>query len=200
MGAARRPLLAHACGALLRAAGWKAELLAPVPPKAVLMFYPHTSNWDFVIGLLARFALAVPCSWAGKDTLFRWPFGRLFRLWGGLPVNRRERTGLVGQMVRAFDGAQGLLLVIAPEGTRKRTEGLRSGFYRLALAARVPLGLAFIDYRARRVGVGAFIELTGDSARDLATLRAFYAGCVGRRPDLQSPIALRPSRPRAEAG
>lgn len=156
------------------------------------MFYPHTSNWDFVVGLLARFALNVPVTWAGKDNLFRWPLRALWRSLGGIPVNRRERTGFVEQMIAAFAAREDMLLAIAPEGTRRRTEHWKSGFYRVALGAGVPLALAFIDFGRREIGVDGWFMPSGDAAADFARLRAFYGDKTGRHPEQAGPIALKP--------
>jgi 1-acyl-sn-glycerol-3-phosphate acyltransferase len=154
----------------------------------VLAVYPHTSNWDFFIGLLWRFATGFHVRWIGKDTLFRWPIrGLLVRL-GGTPANRRESTGLIGQLAEEFARQPWMWLAIAPEGTRSYTGRWKSGFYRVALAAKVPVGLAFIDYRARLVGLTTYLELTGGEEEDLRRIRAVYAGKTGRRPALASEI------------
>jgi 1-acyl-sn-glycerol-3-phosphate acyltransferase len=163
--------------------GWSVELVPPAAQKCVLIFYPHTSNWDFVIGIVARTAIWLPVHWAGKDTLFRWPLGGLFRWLGGIPVNRRERTGLTERLAREFVQRKRFYLAIAPEGTRSRTDRLKSGFYHLALEAHVPLGLAYIDYSRKRVGIGGYLELTGNEAEDLAALRHFYSDKTGKRPE-----------------
>jgi len=189
---AQRGLVARLCRALLHAAGWRMILDVPRIERAVIVFYPHTTNWDFVIGLLARYGLNVPVKWAGKDNIFRWPYARMWRLLGGIPVNRREHTGFVAQMIDAFARTDRMLLAIAPEGTRRRTEYWKSGFYRVALGARVPLVLAFIDFRRREVGVGAMIEPTGDADVDFAALRKFYADKTARHPAQAGPIALKP--------
>ncbi len=176
------PLLRRLARAVLALVGWRIAFPWPPPPKAVIIVYPHTSNWDFVIGILARFAVGLPITWVAKDTLFRWPFGALFRAMGGIPVNRREHTGATGALVAEFARRPFLWLAIAPEGTRSYTDRLRSGFYHLALGARVPVGLGFIDYRRREVGVTEWVTLTGDAERDLAQLRRFYAGKAPLRP------------------
>ena len=172
--------------------GWRLIMDVPAVDKAVIVFYPHTSNWDFVIGLLARAALGVSVTWAGKDDLFRWPFTGMWTRLGGIPVNRRERTGFVAQMAAEFSRRRVMLLAIAPEGTRRWTDHWKSGAYRVALAARVPVGLAFIDYKTREIGVGRLLYLTGDVAVDFAALGAFYSGKIARHPDQASPIALKP--------
>ena len=180
------------CRALLHLFGWRLVMTVPHIDRAVIVFYPHTSNWDFVIGLLARCALGIPVTWAGKDNLFRGPFRALWRMLGGIPVNRREHTGFVGQMVEAFARRAQMLLAIAPEGTRQWTPYWKSGAYRVALAAKVPMGLSFIDFARREIGVGGLLQLTGDANVDFAAMRAFYSDKTGRHPSQASPIALEP--------
>jgi 1-acyl-sn-glycerol-3-phosphate acyltransferase len=181
--------------ALLRLIGWRTVVVPPPRPQSVIIVYPHTSNWDFVVGLLGRAAIRLPCHFAAKDTLFRGPFGAWLRRVGGVPVHRRAPTGFVGQLAREFEQRATFHLVFTPEGTRARTEHWKTGFYRLALAARVPLGLGFIDYARREVGVGDWLDLTGDEAVDLERIRAFYAGKRGFRQALAGPIRFPPREP-----
>jgi len=189
-------VIAALCRLLLRLAGWRIVEPAERPLKAVFVVYPHTSNWDFPLGLLYRFGQGLPIHWAAKDTLFFWPLGGLFRRIGGVPVNRRERTGFVEQMMREFETHACFYLAIAPEGTRQATGYLKSGFYRLALSAGVPLALACIDYARREVGVLAWYTPCGDEGTDLAALAAIYAGRQGRFPAQQAPFTfIEPGRP-----
>ncbi len=168
---------------VLKAIGWR-SIYRPAPgPKAVILVYPHTSNWDFPLGILFRAAERVNMQFAGKDTLFRWPFGAIFRWLGGVPVNRRQPAGLIDELVAAYAAKESFFLVIAPEGTRGKTDHWKSGFYRLARRAQVPVGLAFIDYGAKRVGVERWITLSGDEDADLAIIRAYYAGITPRYPE-----------------
>lgn len=159
---------------LLRLFGWTAVLTPPPGPKAVVMFYPHTSNWDFPLGVLFKAQYGLDIHWAAKDTLFRFPVRGLLLWLGGVPINRRERTGMIGQLLARFASSESFYLCIAPEGTRSKTDHLKTGFYRLACEAGVPLGLAFADYRTKRVGIERWLTLSGDEAADLAVLRAFY--------------------------
>jgi 1-acyl-sn-glycerol-3-phosphate acyltransferase len=175
---------------LLAAAGWRLVYQPPPGPKSVLIFYPHTSNWDFVIGIVARAAAAFPVHWAGKDTLFRGPFVWLWRRLGGIPVNRRIRTGFVTQMAGEFARRPRMHLVIAPEGTRSFVPRWKSGFYHLAREAAVPLGFAFIDYGRREVGVLGYIDLSGDLRADMDRVREFYSGRSARNPRLAGSIFL----------
>ena len=123
----------------LRAVGWKIRLCEPVPARCVAIFYPHTSNWDTVIGLLAKAVIGLRIHFVGKDTLFRWPLRPLLVRWGGIPVNRREPKGFVGEVEREFARRDEFLLALAPEGTRGRTEHWKSGFNRIARTVHVPL-------------------------------------------------------------
>lgn len=177
---------------LLALFGWRVEVVLPPVPKCLVVVYPHTSNWDFVVGYLAKLAAGLPVWWIGKDALFRPPFAALFRRMGGIPVNRREPAGFVDQLVLEMERRPRMWLAITPEGTRAYTDRWKSGFYRLALAARVPVGLAFIDYRARVVGLETYLTLSGDEDRDLERIRAVYAGKVGKRPELAGAIRFGP--------
>jgi hypothetical protein len=190
-----RGVLARIAFAVLRAFGWRIVLRRPMPMKCVVVFFPHTSNWDFPIGLLTKWAVDIHFRYVGKDVLFRGPFGALFRRWGGIPVNRRLSTGFVAQMRDEFERHDDFRLVIAPEGTRSRTEHWRSGFYHLAQVARVPVALAFIDYPTRRIGVGAYVDLSGAPGPDMCRIAAFYADKRGHRPENQGPVLLRDDPP-----
>ncbi len=174
----------------LRAAGWKIRLAQPVPARCVAIFYPHTSNWDTIIGLFAKAVVGLSINFIGKDTLFRGPLAPILVRWGGIPVNRREPGGFVEKIAAEFGKRRQFRLALAPEGTRSRTDYWKSGFYRIARAARVPLALGYLDYPAREIGVGAYLDLTGDVDADMARIRTFYAGKLGRRPENQGPIRL----------
>lgn len=182
---------ARFCAGLLRLFGWQLIFRPPPKPKAVIIFYPHTSNWDFIIGILTRYALNFPVHWAGKDTLFKSPFNGFFRALGGIPVNRRQSTGLVAQLCAEFERNAEFYLAIAPEGTRKKADHWKSGFYRVAMAAKVPLGLAFIDFTKREVGVDTYLELSGDETEDLSRIRAYYVDKRGRFPEKESDIRFK---------
>jgi 1-acyl-sn-glycerol-3-phosphate acyltransferase len=160
----------------------------PPVPKCVVIFYPHTSNWDFVWGVLTYMSLGLPIRWCAKDNWFRWPVGILARAMGGIPVNRREHTGFVDQLRREYESAQELYVAITPEGTRARTDHWKSGFYRLALATGTPVGLAFIDTGSRRIGVDTYIELSASEEEDLARIREYYSDKRGVRPEMQGDI------------
>lgn len=181
--------------ALLRLAGWRL-LWDGLPAKqGVLVVYPHTSNWDFPVGLLAKWALGIPVTFWGKHTLFRPAlFGRWMRWIGGVPVDRSAPGTIVPDMVARMRAARErdefLWLALAPEGTRSRGPGWRSGFHRVAVEAGVPVALVHLDYAHRRVGVHSCLRLGGDPAADMAEIARRYAGVQGYRPELAAPIRL----------
>ncbi|HQR11766.1 MAG TPA: 1-acyl-sn-glycerol-3-phosphate acyltransferase [Casimicrobiaceae bacterium] len=173
----------------LKLAGWRVVLAQPVPARCVVVFYPHTSNWDFPYGLMAKWLVGVHFRFIGKETLFAKPFlGRWLRRWGGIPVDRSGGTGVIAKLAAQFAANEDFKLVVAPEGTRSRTDRWKSGFYHLARAANVPLALSFIDYRRRETGVGGYLDLTGDIDADLADIAAFYSDKTARRPEGASPV------------
>jgi len=186
------PLRAAFGRAVLALLGWRLDVVLPDGPKGIIIVYPHTSNWDFPVGYLAKLALALPMRWIGKDSLFAGPFGAMFRWMGGIPVNRRERTGFISTLTREFEERAWMWLVLAPEGTRKHTDHLKSGFWHLALSAKVPVGLAYIDWGEKVIGMRRYVTMTGDEAADLAVIREEYAGKRGKRPGLESDLKFRP--------
>jgi len=175
---------------VLAISGWKLLDGPPLPAKAVLLGYPHTSNWDLVMTLLGLSALGITPRWAGKDTMFRGWRGPIMRSLGGIPVNRREPTGFVGRMASEIAAHDDFLLAIAPEGTRALAPGWKSGFYRIALAARVPVVAAVADYGRKRIGILAVLTMTGDEDADMAEIATLYDDCEGLRPAEKSPVRL----------
>ena len=187
-----RPSLAQRCArAVLKALGWRTILVPPPGPKGIIIVYPHTSNWDFIVGMLYRIGSGLPLRWMGKDTLFRWPLRRLLLRLGGIPINRREQTGFVAALLAEFGRNEWLWLAMAPEGTRARADHWKSGFYRIAIEGRLPVGLGYIDYATRMLGVDTYLSLGGDAPQDMARIGAFYAGKRGLRPGNESAIRLR---------
>jgi 1-acyl-sn-glycerol-3-phosphate acyltransferase len=180
---------------LLAAFGWTFRLTPPPGPKAVVIFYPHTSNWDFPLGILARASSALPLYWVGKHTLFRGPLGSLFRRLGGLPVDRTASVGMVDQLRAHFDAHASFFLALAPEGTRSRVEHWKTGFYQIARAAQVPVGLGYIDYGRREIGIDTWLPLSGDIPVDLARIADAYRDKRGLHPEQASPIRFRDSAP-----
>ena len=173
----------------LRLGRW--ELVGEVPgTSAVIIGAPHTSNWDFPKLVAAKWKWRFRPRWIGKHTLFRRPFGALFRRMGGIPVNRERPGHLVEQMASLFASQVPVHLVITPEGTRSPAPYWKSGFYHIARRANVPVVTGFVDYGKRRFGLGATVELTGDVVSDMNGIRRFYQDKRGRRPENQGPIRL----------
>jgi len=184
----------------MRRRGWRMDVAEPMPDKCVIIMYPHTSNWDFPIGLLTKWAIGLTLKrdalrFAGKESLFKWPWGWFFRGVGGFPVNRKASTGFVGQMAARFAGEPRMRLVIAPEGTRSFVPHMRSSFYYVAVAAKVPIALGAFDFVARRVVVDAFLTPSGNAVTDLDAIDAYYRqlGNRGARPALAAPWVFRNS-------
>jgi 1-acyl-sn-glycerol-3-phosphate acyltransferase len=162
--------------------GWRFEGEVPDLRKMVLIVAPHTSNWDFLTGMWAKLALRMGGRFVGKHTLFRWPLGILMRWLGGVPVDRSAPAGFVGEAARTVREAERMTLVLAPEGTRKRAEW-KSGFYRVAVEAGVPILLVAFDYSRRLVRFGPLVTPSGDYEKDLALIRSWYSPQMARRPE-----------------
>lgn len=175
---------------ILKLLGWRLLDLPQRPAKAVVIAYPHTSNWDFPVTLLALAALPYGAQWVGKDSMFRGILGPIMRALGGVEVNRRERTGFVERVADEFRQRDSFHLIMATEGTRSLRPGWKSGFYRIALAAKVPVIMATVDYGKREVGLLASIELAGDETTDMARIATCYEGRTGYHHENASPIRL----------
>jgi len=185
-----RSFRARFAARVMRLTGWRVVLAQPVPLRCVVVFYPHTSNWDFPLGLMAKWMFGVHFRFIAKDSLFATPLGPWLRRWGGIPVDRSGRTGVIARLADEFAKHDDFRLVVAPEGTRTHTARWKSGFYHLARAADVPLALSFVDYRRRETGVGGYIDLTDDMAADMGRIAAFYADKTARRPENAGPVQL----------
>ena len=169
--------------AVLKIMRWDLEGELPNLPKFLIIGAPHTSNWDFVLAIAALLALGLEARWLGKDTIFRPPFGRLMRWLGGIPVDRKARHGVVAQTIDAFAQRDRFVVGVAPEGTRKRVEHWKTGFYHVAQGAGVPIVPAYFDYPRKVLGFGPLFEPTGNLEADLEILKAFYAPFAGKKPD-----------------
>jgi 1-acyl-sn-glycerol-3-phosphate acyltransferase len=179
----------------LRRAGWQLDFDGLPARQGVIAVYPHTSNWDFIVGIFAKWAMGLSVTIWGKDSLFRIPlFGPWLRWMGGVPVNRSAPGGIVADMARQLRQARErdefMWLVVAPEGTRAHGPGWRSGFYRVAVSAQVPLALAHLDFGRRRVGVHSCLQLSGDPDLDFAEIEKRLGSVRGCRPEQAAPIKL----------
>ncbi len=176
----------------LRAFGWHVEGALPEDGKAVFVAAPHTSNWDLPFTLAIAWTLGTNISWIGKDKLFRRPFGPFMRALGGVPVVRGQNANQVEAIARAIrDQPAGVYVVIAPSGTRSKKDHWKSGFYRIAEQADVPLLLGFLDYEGKRGGLGPALKPTGDVHADMEKIRAFYADKFGKFKERMSTVRLK---------
>ena len=165
----------------LRFAGWRVEGEIPDFSSCVVAVAPHSSNWDFVHAVAAVFALGLRVSFIGKHTLFRGSLGRFMRWLGGVPVDRARANGLVEDMVDAFARSERMWLGIAPEGTRSRVDDFKSGFYRIALAAGVPILPVALNYSERALFLLPAVMPQRDVERGVAELKALFAARGARK-------------------
>jgi 1-acyl-sn-glycerol-3-phosphate acyltransferase len=173
---------------------WRWKVTPPtdqLPPRCVMIAAPHTSNWDFPLTLAIARVSGVRISWLGKTSLFRGPAGPIMRRLGGVAVDRSAPGGMVGQLAAEFDRHERLVLVVPAEGTRSHTGYWKSGFYRIAEQAGVPIVCAFLDRRSRTGGFGPVVSPTGDLSADMDELREFYDGREGLKTGRFGPVRLR---------
>ncbi len=170
---------------ILRLLGWKIKgWNFNGLDKYVIIEIPHTSNWDFPLGILLRGAQAAPhVKFVGKKSLFKWPFGYLFKLLGGYPVDRKKSQNFVDSMVEILEKEDRFAICLAPEGTRSYTDSLKTGFYYLAVKAKVPIVMVSFNYAKKELVVAEPFMPSGNYDADLSILKAFYADKVGLYPD-----------------
>ncbi len=186
---------------ILRLLGWQVHFRGLPGLHGVIVVYPHTSNWDFPVGLLAKWAMGLEAKFLGKHTLFQIPlFGSWLRWLGGVPVNRRAAGGVVEQMVEMFarkqQAGEYFWLALTPEGTRSWRPAWRSGFYRVTLSAQVPLVLAVLDYGRRQVRLIDVMTLSGQVDEDMRRIAQVFEGSTGLRQELAAPVRLEADKER----
>ena len=165
---------------ILRLGGWRIVGEFPDVPKLVLIVAPHSSAWDGIWGLPAMLALGVDLAIMGKRELFFWPLGPLLRWLGAFPVNRRNSVGLIEQVTSRFATRERFWLALAPEGTRRRVEQWKTGFWRITRAAEVPVLCAYFHYPDKVIGLGQVFLPSDDMEADMLALREYYAPFVGK--------------------
>lgn len=166
-----------------RLLGWKFQGRFPDISKCVVIVVPHTHWMDFFIGLMVRKLIGVDISYIGKKSLFEGPFGWFFRWTGGAPVDRSKRSDTVGAVAQLFAGRDVFRLALAPEGTRKKVETWKTGYYYIALEAKVPIVLVAFDYGTKTVRISEPRYPTGDYEADYAGYKKFYEGVIGKVPE-----------------
>jgi 1-acyl-sn-glycerol-3-phosphate acyltransferase len=175
---------------LLNLIGWNVYF-KPLPgPHGIAVVYPHTSNVDFFVGLLAKWAVGLQFRWLAKDSLFRGAMGAIMRYWGGVAVDRSAPQGAIRRLAEKMLAEKWFWLAITPEGTRGYRPYWKSGFYRIALQAQVPLLLVSIDYGRKAVDVTRTLTLTGDEAADMAAIAKAYEDVKAMYPKDAAPIRL----------
>lgn len=169
---------------ILKVWGWRIEGRYPHElKKFVIIVIPHTSNWDFPLGVLVRSALQAKIGYVGKASLFKPPHGWLFRWLGGYPVDRTKRTNFVDAVVDVFNEQENFAMTIAPEGTRKKVEKPKTGFYYIALGTKVPIVMVKFDWGNKVVGINDPFYPTGDIDADMKVIKAYFHGVKGKNPE-----------------
>lgn len=166
-----------------RWSGWRIEGNFPDLPKFVVIVAPHTSNWDFFVGLMAMFGLGLRGRFLGKHTLFRWPLGIFMRWLGGLPVIRSSSHNVVEQTVEHFRQSDRMILALSPEGTRKKLPAWRTGFYWVAVGAGVPIVPVSFDFPRRCITIHPPETPSGQLEADLPKLQRHFSSVMARYPD-----------------
>ncbi|WOT05302.1 lysophospholipid acyltransferase family protein [Shewanella youngdeokensis] len=170
------------CRFLLRATGWKISGALPPQQQCIVIVAPHTSNWDFVIGVIARGALAEKLNFLGKHQLFIPPWGWFFKAMGGTPVDRSKNNNLVDSVVELFKNNPDFGLALAPEGTRSPVKRWKTGFYHIASKAQVPIVTVGFDFSRKTIVINDAMHTTDDMQQDMDNIIRFFRSITGRRP------------------
>ncbi len=168
------------CRWILARCGWRMAGEFPDVPKLVVIAAPHSSNWDVIWGLLFKFGLRADVRFVAKREAFFWPLGALMHWFGGVPINRKAARGVVGEMRGLFEASERCWLAIAPEGTRKPVKEWKSGFWRIAKAAQVPILPIYFNYPRKTIGLGPLFTPSDDMNADIAKIRDFYRPFRGK--------------------
>ncbi|AVJ56786.1 acyltransferase [Idiomarina sp. OT37-5b] len=161
--------------------GWKINGQMPDVKKAILPVAPHTSNWDFPVGVFVMLALGLKLNYLGKASLFRFPIKSLMTKLGGIPIDRSAPNGVVGKMVAEFKQQNELILVITPEGTRKKVKEWKKGFLHMAKQANVPIIPVAMDFARKAIDIGPAIMITGEIEKELERVKSYFAHAQGKR-------------------
>ena len=184
-------MLARCSYWILKKLGWTFQVDLPDINKFVAIAAPHTSNWDFPLGILAAKAIKLKIRWMGKHSMFRWPFGWFFRAIGGTSIHRNGGQNYIQQMTDLFNRSEQLVLALAPEGTRSKTDHWKTGFHAIARAAKVPVVMAYLDYGKKQVGIGGMFYASDDIEADFNLIREYYKNKRGKNPEKESLIQVR---------
>ncbi len=171
--------------------GWHVDVTLPEEKKYILIGAPHTSNWDFPIGMLCFWSIPIRLTWVAKKQLFIGPFNYFFRAMGGVPVDRSVHTGFIEQVAHQFNSRDEMIFGITPEGTRSKTEFWKTGFYYIALEANIPICFSYVDFPNRTFGFGEILYPSGDIEKDFEIIKAFYKDKKGKHPENQGPVRIK---------
>ncbi len=169
---------------ILKIAGWKVVVTLPAIDKSVICVAPHTSNWDFILGKLCYTSVGMTANFMIKKEWFNFPFNLIFGPMGGVPVERSKNNNLIDQIVTRFKTTKKFNIAITPEGTRKRNDKWKKGFYYIALKAEVPIQLAYIDYKDKVLSIEKLFTPTGDEKEDFKVINDYYKNVNARHPEL----------------
>lgn len=171
-------------GLILKTFGWKVSITVPDFPRCIICVAPHTSNWDFILGKLAYASVHRKAGFLMKSSWFFFPLGYLFKAIGGVPVERRNKSvSLVDVLTRRFCSSERLALAITPEGTRSRTDRWHTGFLAIARNADVPIVLGVLDYGSKRIIIESVFEPSGDIDADILTIKDYYSQFTAKYPE-----------------
>jgi len=166
---------------VLKVLGWKVDnRIGELPPKAVVIAAPHTSMWDFVYGYYSYRAMGLRVKFLIKKESFFFPMGIWLRYLGGIPVDRFSKNTIKNDVVDAFNNTDRMILTITPEGTRAKVKRWKSGYHRIAEAAKVPVIIGFIDYKTKTAGLIKIYDLQGDSNYDTLEIMKYYTEFEGK--------------------
>jgi 1-acyl-sn-glycerol-3-phosphate acyltransferase len=168
-----------------RLKGWKVRSIIPETgvKKAVVIVAPHTSNWDYVYGMGVKIKYKMKATYFAKKELFKFPMKTILEKTGGLPIDRSKKKNMVAQVVDWVNKADEMYIVIEPEGTRKRVDKWKSGFYHIALEAKIPIFLAYIDYDKKEAAIDELYEPTGNKEKDFEYFRNYYSKIAAKHPE-----------------
>lgn len=163
-------------GLILKLSGWKVNITAPKRDKSIICVAPHTSNWDFILGLCAYRSLGRKANFLMKEFWFFFPLGILIRALGGIPVKKQKGSNLTDSIIEKFRNESYINLAVTPEGTRSRVEKWRTGFLYISYGAKVPVQLGVIDYAHKEILINDEFEPSGNIEEDMDFVKKFYAG------------------------
>lgn len=162
--------------------GWKIVGELPTEKKFVLAIAPHTSNWDFFVGIAAMFSLNLKLTFLGKASIFRWPFKSILEAIGGLAVERSHRHGVVGQIVNEFERNDAFVLALAPEGTRSKTKEWKTGFLQIAHKANVCVVPASFDFSKKEIRFYSAVDISNNIEQELVMFKAIFDDVCAKKP------------------